>query len=282
MNASLPAEAALPESLRRLNVAEGAGSLVFMPDFGGNTIYARPLVTELAADCSCYAVQLTPELVSSLPGLSIEEMGRQFAEAIAAAQLPRPLHVLGFSFAGYLAHETARQLALLGDAPDTVWLLDLARYRPLNLGEVLRRPLYHAADILRYLKANRRRLLFGKQEPDMLAAYGVSRMDLTRHPESYREIIRCNYAALLDYRPKPATAPTILLRAMHEPRSLNDKAMGWQEYMAGPFQVIGVPGDHLSMLREPGNARAVAQVIRKILLQVPLGEDRTFDADKSC
>ena len=269
MNRPTRSQTALPQSIRLLVYVPGKGSLVFMPDFGVNALYARPLVAELVGECSCYAAQIAPQVVANLPGLSIEDIGRRFAEAIDAAQLPRPLHILGFSFAGVLAYETSRQLALRKAAPDQVWLLDISRYRPFSLSDLLHRPVSHAIMLFQYLKANWRRFLLGRKEPDVLSAYGVIRMDLRSHPESYREIIRCNYDALLHYVPQPASAATVLMRAMQGSRYNEERGGGWEELVSGPFEVIDVPGDHLSMLREVANARVVAQNIRERLAQAP-------------
>lgn len=262
VNQTMLPRAGLPETLRRLSFVEGAGSLIVMPDVGGNTLYARPLVAELADECSCYAVQLGPATVASLAELSVEDLGRQFAEAIVAAQLHGPVHVLGYSFAGFLAHETARQLALLGATPEMVWILDLMCYHPLTLRGFMRYPIHHARNIALYLRWNWRRLLLGQEEPELLAAYGISRIDLRKHPESYRHIIRGNHAALQRYRAGSTNAPTTLLRAMQDSGDWSEDGMGWRDLVSAPFRVIDVPGDHLTMLRQPEHAHVIAQHIR--------------------
>ena len=47
----------LPKTLARVSKAAGQGSVVFFPDFGGNTLYARPLVAELGSQIDCLALR---------------------------------------------------------------------------------------------------------------------------------------------------------------------------------------------------------------------------------
>lgn len=252
-------------TLRRLAGNANAGSLVFMPDIGGNAIYAVPLIEDLADVCSAYSMLMPQDFTTSSTTPSIEDLGRQFADDIINAQLSGPLHVLGFSFAGFLAYETSRQLALRGVAPDMVWIVDLWRYRPLTLSEFSRHPAYHVVNLAKYVLANWRRLLLGRPAPEVLSAYRVVRFDLRKHPESYRDIIRRNYASMLRYRPEPTAAPVTVLRAIGEIDRHSEHGLGWQDLVSGRFRNIDVPGDHLSMLRQPENAKFIADLIRSDL-----------------
>ncbi|WP_127903604.1 thioesterase domain-containing protein [Solirhodobacter olei] len=255
-----------PKALRWLAGKTNGATLIFMPDFGGNVIYASPLVKALSDVCNCYSMLLPPEFLSPSGAPSIEELGSQFASKIIGSQLSGPIHILGHSYAGIPAYETGRQLAQRGAAPDMVWLLDLSRRRRFNLREVSRHPFAHFKGLSKYILANRRRLFLRRQNPDILSAYGVMPFNLTEHPESYRDIIRRNYAALLKYRPRPSGSPITVLQAIEEIDAFYEDGLGWRELSLGPFRSIDVPGNHLSMLRQHENANYIADLIRTDLL----------------
>ncbi|MEO6300828.1 MAG: thioesterase domain-containing protein, partial [Paracoccaceae bacterium] len=183
------------------NVTEAKGSLVIFPDFGGNTFYARTLVRQLSRDVTCYVMRFSPDMVDRLDRLSVEDIGLRFATDIMAAGIASPIHLIGHSFAGFLAYETGRQMAIGGAPPEKLWILDLVRHRRPELRELVRDPWYHAKKSAKYLILNWRMLLLRRHDPDILAAYGVWRVDMKLHPKSYRYILRCLYSAMLAYSP---------------------------------------------------------------------------------
>ncbi len=254
----------LPKTLARVSKAAGQGSVVFFPDFGGNTLYARPLVAELGSQIDCLALRFATSMIEELPRLSLEDIGRKFAQDIIDADLPRPLHLAGFSFAGFLAQETGRQMALLGSGPDRVWIYDLVVYEPLNWRSFFRDPVRHVSALAVYLVRNWRQALLRYVDPDILHAYGLVRISLASHPESYRFIMKNLYQAVQQHRPQPSPVAMSVVRALHNhtlKRFTPD--LGWSQFAQGPLSVECVPGDHLTMLRLPENATAVANVMRR-------------------
>jgi thioesterase domain-containing protein len=240
------------------------GSLVFFPDFGGNALYARHMVAQLSGVLDCYMMQFAPDMVRSLDKLSIESIGQRFAKDLTSAVISRPILLLGHSFAGFLAYETGRQMALRGSAPDSVWILDLPRRRRPGLREFLRDPRHHAVGIARHIKGNWRSIILRRRDPNILASYGVIRINIASHPEAYRYIIRSMHSALVAYEPQRSTAPTVLVRAAAtkaRPRLGDD--LGWRELVTGPFRTETVPGDHLTMVRSPEHAEAISNLIRR-------------------
>lgn len=266
MNMSPLAPASLPATLSVANVADPAGSLVFFPDFGGNTLYARNLIRPLARDVTSYCLRFAPDMTARLDQLSVEDIARRFADDIRAAGLSGPIHLIGYSFAGYLAYETARQLALDGAPAESLWIIDLQRRRRPGLRQVLRHPVYHFIRVRRHIKANWRSLLLGRSDPDILAAYGAWRIDMKLHPESYRYILRCMYAAMLAYIPKPSPTPTVILCAeRNKSRMVYGDDLGWRSVASGPLRTVLMPGDHLTMVNDAGHAAVIADCIRAAL-----------------
>lgn len=249
-------------ALQRLTYTDRAGSLVILPDFGGNTIYARPLVSDLGSTLSCYALRLPADLMAEPHTHSIEIAAARFAEEIIRQGLQRPVHLLGFSFAGAMAYETGRQLDLRGERPDMVWILDLPLKKPFGVLEFLKHPVHHAKAMRRHLRQDWSRLILRKADPSILSAYGILRIDVSQHPTSYQTVMRFLYESFTLYRPAPSAAPTTVLRAA-ESRHLKwlGDTLGWSDVVRGPLAAYTVPGDHLSMLRDPENAAIIANRI---------------------
>lgn len=263
MSHAATAKASLPSTLFQMNKGTGPGALVPFPDFGGNTIYARPVVAALGTSVSSYAMRLSEAMVAALETSMMEDLARRFAADLVAANLPRPLHLMGFSFAGCLAYETARHLSQSGAAPGMLWIPDLTRRRPFGPAEFLRRPVRHLAGLARYAKRNWRRLLLRPRDPNILEAYGVLRIDMSAHPKSYRPIPCGMYGAFLNYRAKPASAPmTVVCAADTANKPGAVEGLGWRDLATGPFRTVTVPGGHLIMRQPPQNARVIADHVR--------------------
>lgn len=254
-----------------------AGTLIFFPDFGGNSLYARPLVRLLGGSISCFGTRFSADMVQSLETLSIEDVGKRFADDIQHAGFKRPIQFLGFSFASALAYETAQVMAQRNDAPDNVWVLDLPAPIKRRFRDVLRRPVFHLKLTYRFLRQHWRSVFFRNHDPMILYRYGVIGFDLKEHPESYRFIIRHLYAAYGKYVAKPSTFLITVLRARdNSPRWVVPDDLKWRAFSQGPVHAHVVPGDHLTMLRTPENAAVVAQHISdSFAAEIKEGRDDT-------
>jgi aspartate racemase len=71
-------------------------------------------------------------------------------------------------------------------------------------------------------------------------------------PDALREIMQKNLQAQLNYLPQPYPSPLALFRARVRPlfHSL-EPDLGWGKLVHGGVKIKTVPGDHLSILREP-------------------------------
>lgn len=256
-------------SLVQMSSADLNSNLIFFPDYGGNTLYARGIVQNLGEKHSTYGLRLPDDIMGCLHEMSIEDVALRLADNILAARLSGSVYFLGFSFAGLLAYETARQMAKQGNGPTMLWLLDTAAPRKLNTQDVLRHPLYHVVDLARFVKHNWRRVALGQKNPLLLSAYKFGKIDLSKHPEAYRYIIKSLYTAMISYDPEISEVPTTLLRAKDRSGSyVLGQDLRWGKVAKGPFRVVSVPGDHQSMLRDVTNASVVTEIIRKAIEDV--------------
>ncbi|TNE33822.1 MAG: hypothetical protein EP348_12170, partial [Alphaproteobacteria bacterium] len=188
---------ALPRSLLKMNGLETGGSIVFLPDFGGHVLYAQPIQKILSAEYSCFGARLAPDMVEALDKLSLVDIAKRFAVDLHEAGIPRPIHICGFSFAGLLAFETARHLAVREKIGELL-ILD-TRIRPRKFVSRMRNPVREALYAARYIVYRLPDLLTDRQDPFILQRYGQIRMDLRKHAEAHRTIIRQMYDKMAAY-----------------------------------------------------------------------------------
>ncbi|MEX1036419.1 MAG: hypothetical protein WDZ54_10715 [Sneathiella sp.] len=252
----------LPRTLLRMNGLETGGSIVFLPDFGGNVIYAQPIQKVLSKEFSCFGARLAPDMVESLDTLSLVEIAMRFAVDIHQSDIPRPVHISGFSFAGLLAFETARHLSTLEPATGELFILDTRIRSRRLITRFLHNPIQEFLYAARYAFRNWRSLLPGSSDPLILHRYGQIRMDLGKHAEAHRTIIRQMYAKMAQYHPRPWTGSATLFRAEEVQWGNRLDDLGWGHLIDGPLTLVNVPGDHLSMLRTAENAAVLADKMR--------------------
>jgi len=85
-------------------------ALVCFPPAGGSALAFRPLAAELAPTRTVVAVDLPGHGASAGPALRQLPEAARLARAVLAPWLSGPAVLLGHSFGGYVAYETARQL----------------------------------------------------------------------------------------------------------------------------------------------------------------------------
>lgn len=252
----------LPRTLMRMNSLETGGSLVFLPDFGGNVIYAQPIQKVLSTEFSCFGARLAPDMVADLDNLSLIEIAERFATDIHQSDIPRPIHICGFSFAGLLAFETARHLSTIEPETGELLILDTSIRSRALIARFLRNPLQEILYIARYAARNWRTLLPGGRDPLVLHRYGQIRMELENHAEAHRSIIQQLYAKMAEYQPRPWNGSVTVFRAEETPLGQRLDDLGWAHLISGVLTLVNVPGDHLSMLRNPDNAVVLVEKMR--------------------
>ena len=254
-----------------LRPAGGEGSVFFLPDLGGNTFYAKNLVFQLEPGRGAYGMRLDSELLENLPGCTLQGLAQRFAADLHASAFAEPFHLVGHSFAGILAFETARHLVMLGAEVGTLALLDCGLPSRFYSGWYYR-AVGAVVEAVREFKIRQHDLLkkavFGHPADDpsvILSVPGFVRMDLTKHPESYRHIIRHLYRAMVDYEPGPYAGHLTLFRSMNRGFAAAPADLGWGPYARGCVDVIRITGDHLDMVRDDRAAMAVAERLDRIL-----------------
>jgi surfactin family lipopeptide synthetase A len=214
----------------------------------------------------------------------IEDLAGGALKVIREVQASGPYHVCGHSLGGVIAYELARQLRASGEevaylgivdamAPAATerWLRSRLALRA-RLGRQLRRgfgegtaKLWEVAD--RETRAALRRAIWNSAEiaPDEFDHDGATAVGLM-------------------YRPGPYDGPTVLFTTGVSRAASQSLQLGWEEVVGlglAKLEVRQVPGDHLTMLKEPNVAvlaEALALSLRKA--QATRGSDASASSSK--
>ena len=246
---------------------KGPSNIFFLPDIGGNVLYARNIVSQLTSECGVYTMRLDSELLENLPGCTIQGLARRFATDLTASVFPGPVHFIGHSFAGYLAFETARHAVELGMHVGSVILLDCAVPHRFRSGwyHQTAEHLYRVKSWLREMLKKAASGAFNDDANMILSEPGFVRMDLSNHPEPYRHIIRHLYKALVDYEPGIYSDNLTLFQATDQFLFGVPKDFGWGTYTNGHVDIIQIACDHLEIVRDDHAAKEVARSLNRIL-----------------
>ena len=227
--------------------------LFVLPDLGGNSLYVRKILPCLSQDRSVLAFRLP---AAALPAETVETIAEKIASMIAKEYPRNRHHLLGHSFAGLLAYETARALERIGENVGCVFLLDT----PVPRRDMTHLPSWFA----HWTRRTLRRLISPATRADYLFRPGYIAIDLDRHPAAYREIIRSLYGAMTRYAPEPYGGSIVLFRSTMNGIGAG-RALGWSRLVRGAIEVVDIEGSHLAMVRDDGQAKKIAHEIEALI-----------------
>ncbi|WP_369187767.1 acyltransferase domain-containing protein [Streptomyces sp. R08] len=241
---------------------------------GGTTDVYRAFAQRLGDDRPVYGLDRVED------ARTVSEKAHRYSEAIGTLHPDGPCVLGGWSFGGFLAQETARQLTAAGRDIDLVVLIDSVR--PLPRPDSIRTHLtgfaQHIADT------------YGAQLPlpyDELVALDDDHERIDLVLRTLREAVEVPPAALehqrasyLDLRIGEAHRPgryegrVVLYRATEPaPHTVrdpayerDDEALGWDE-VCPRLTVVPVSGHHLSLL-DPPHVDEIAAQLRRVLAQL--------------
>jgi amino acid adenylation domain-containing protein len=261
-----------------VELAPGEGPPLFLVHpIGGEVLAYVPLARRLAGLRAVYGLQV-PDREAGAAAPSLEEMAADYLRSVRETCPEGPYVLGGWSMGGVVAFEMARQLEILGEPVERVILID--SFAPGAAGredEIAEGTLVasFAQDLGRLLGMGGVALPSGLEDGPLealswLAAQAEERGLLPRglaEAELRRRFatFRANHRALARYQGGPCAAPLLLLRA-EEPAGLAllEPDRGWQRTAGRPAEVHEIPGDHYTLLQEPGVER-LALVVREQL-----------------
>ncbi|MFI5472640.1 acyltransferase domain-containing protein [Streptomyces cacaoi] len=265
-----------PSPLVALRAAGSRPPLFLFHAAGGRADVYRALAERLGDNRPVHGLERLED------ARTVPEKARRYAEAITAAHPDGPLLLGGWSFGGFLAQETARQLTAAGRAVPLVVLIDSVR--PLLRPDRTQadRVRAHFTGFARHVADTygvRLRLPY-----DELVAMDDDRERIDLVLRTLRGAVEVPAAALehqrasyLDLRVGEAHRPgrhdgrVVLYRATEPaPHTVRDPAyerddetLGWDE-VCPRLTVVPVPGHHLSLL-DPPHVDEIAAHLRQVL-----------------
>ncbi|MBK9968986.1 MAG: alpha/beta fold hydrolase [Holophagales bacterium] len=268
----------LRDDLAKTGVAEvltlapgGAGRPLFcVPALDGYPFVYRPLASRLGVDRALHVLQF-PGLDGKTPPLeSVEELAEELLRRMRRVQPVGPYFLLGHSFGGMVAWQMARRLHEEGERVPLLLFCDshtrdavplVARaVRDIEVAALAAGRLWRETASVQG-GAVARVWMTGRTLFRMAVRGYARRMRNTLVEHTIHEVRRAAGVARSRFRPTAALAgggSAVLFRATGgagTPRlwcRLVPRNNGWTRYVLAPVEVIDVPGDHISMLQEPG------------------------------
>jgi thioesterase domain-containing protein len=250
--------------------------LFFLPDIGGGVQYARRFVAYIDSDRPLYGFR--PVIAPNCPVPdSIEAMVQAFVLDLSLAGFPRPYHLVGHSFAAFVAFETARQLAASNEDVGLVALLDAEvperfrnreRFRSLASQfciDMLRWSAHHfspkAIGSWKIHLRSMTRLILQPQLPEgSFIGRGFRQWDLSKFPQAQRDLILSLYDAKTKYMFGDFPGRVVVYRALIRQFLQTTPAdLGWSRFAKGGVRIFTIPGNHMSLLNDDRITGTVAK-----------------------
>jgi amino acid adenylation domain-containing protein len=284
----LDSAAARSSPTRVVEIRRGGSKppLYFPPEILGQTLVSDAILEALPEDQPIYGFSqsVSADLVPSLAA-----MADGLCSALCAFQPEGPLSLAGYSFAGLLAYEMARQLTQRGRQIAVLAVFDtgpdqLAEQTALEPIAVCVRflenlPRWVAEDLVRTfdrttparLGRSVRRLLRRitratvPQQPGETHDRVEHLFDTSQWPPGLYEHVQNNLRILEAFSYGPYTGSMVILRARVRPLfNSHTRDLGWRALVSS-VRVVNVPGNHHTMMIAPHN-RVLAQSLRKVLV----------------
>jgi acyl-CoA synthetase (AMP-forming)/AMP-acid ligase II/thioesterase domain-containing protein len=225
----------------------------------GPGLWSRELARCVGAEHPFFGVPV-PSLERQPPPHTVERLAAECVRAVRRFRPEGPYALGGWCASGLLALEIARQLEEEGEQVAFVAMLD-ARGILLPPMPAVRR-LW-----VRGVRAAGRAAFLSTRTPAELWLRMRAHFARLGRPAGRDDMI---VRALPRYRPHPWTGRVLHLWAADRARGpFRDPEFEWSHLSPRGFQFHEVPGDHLSMLREPNVAR-IAQILSHALESAPV------------
>ncbi len=223
----------------------------------------------------------------------VEDIARIYNRGLVEACPDGPYRICGHSAGGLIAYEMARQLIVAGHDVESLGLfdtgIDLENLKPDVKREIwfersmwkrfVKITFWYVEWLLQYEHADDRifstdNFFWDLDEADklkhlceMLPVYSMSRKWAKSSRSdfySYFRFFKVQWFALYEYyKPKPCSVRLTYYRAAE---TFDDRSPGlWAGFTSGAYDVVTVPGTHISMIRgSPG--RAFGQLLKRRIL----------------
>ena len=200
------------------------------------------LMRHLGKDQPFYAFFHQGENGLPFAHFTVEDIAGHYVRELLTVQPEGPFLLGGYSFGGIVAYEMAQQLTRAGHEVPLLALFDMPSpelfMQNMERERKLHEPLKDA--VVRWLA--RRALAKGRIRSPRLQHYYII--------DNYNKAIQA-------YQPQPYRGPLTVFKASG---TSGPEDMGWAKLVTGPIETRVLPGDHYSLIREPGVTRLVHEL----------------------
>lgn len=255
--------------------ATGTRPPLFCIHPAGGTIYCYlALAKHLTEEIPIYGLQARGIDGEAAPHTTVVDMARYYADAIRTVQPEGPYQICGWSSGGILTFEVARQLEAQGQELSLVALFDAGMRKPDQTFDerdflpmlMLLFPHEDAAFVEQLQrKTTEEQLTYFRERAEMAKVV----VEETEHgiAQHIFAVFQANVKAIVEYEAQPCQSRLTVFRAEEKATPMHeDPQLGWGAWAAGGVDVIEVPGNHVTMFREP-TIVTVAQHLERLLLQ---------------
>jgi thioesterase domain-containing protein/acyl carrier protein len=227
-----------PEGMRR--------PLFFLPTLMGELLHWRELADNLGPGQPCYGLQprQSDGAMESFSGLS--DQAGCYLDELRRVQPRGPYNLAGYSSGGILAFEVAQQLVGRGEQVSLLAIVDGSVASSL----AIRRRRQKLRKLAFYLRNAWGDLLQSSPGAVLLHVRTVARSLVNKFRMATPDADIAERQALVNYLPRPYPGRMTLFRTRQK-FSFSEPDLGWGLLTGGSVQVEMIPGDHLSILRQP-------------------------------
>jgi thioesterase domain-containing protein len=234
-----------------------------VPGIGGNVFQLNALAQRMSKTQHTLVALRAPYGADGGLSDTIESIAARALAIMLKRRAEGPFMLGGYSAGAAVAFEMARQLTAQGlqvgllaliDTRSPAWRLSVRRTPAVaasfvrNLPNWMRDDLAqsNARQVLKDIRRHARRIAGGGTAVERI-------LDVSRYTVDQRIAMQRDYEILEAYRPEPWQGRIVLLRAKAQPLMLwhDDPALGWSDLARGGVDVVRLPGNHLTIMREP-------------------------------
>jgi thioesterase domain-containing protein len=238
--------------------------LFFVHAVGGSVFSYVELASHLGQDQPFYAFQSRGLYDDLPPHTSIKDMAADYLAQMRAAQPQGPYLLGGWSMGGVVAFEMAHQLKKMGEEVELLAMVDsfmpgASGWSDTNNDETLLSDFaYDLGLSLDQLNIPMDTLSGAGTEAQLayLLELAISMKVLPADiglldVQRIFNVYKLNIRALQGYEPEALSSPILLLKAAEGPKA-QDPTRGWGKLAVAGIEVREAPGDHYTVLRDPG------------------------------
>jgi len=250
--------------------------LFVISGMGGNVIKFNTLAFHLGADQPMYGL-----LPRGLDGNAafhsrIEDVAADYVQAILERQPDGPYHLVGYSFGGIVAFETAQQLLAKGKDVELLAFFDTLEW---HYGEKVDKSL-RLSERLEEIKEHASAILFGKDRIGYIRTrvdariarlrQGLRKFSGSPAPANPESIEEANTNIAFNYHPAKYPGKLTLFRSTNRTAMEGDDPyLGWGDYVSGGIDVCPIPSNHFNILKDPFVQSVAASLRARITEKSP-------------